>query len=151
MITTKQIMEAVSDLAAEQVTALRVVYTDLVPKNFKRPCLLVQPVTRTAKPAGRLLFRVTEHFKLTVFDETDEYSHSNTGKLLDLQQGVLDLFLEGHIQVDDRALSVTASTGGRDWDLAFVDITFEYFDEREKQQDTTPLMQSLETKFLSKG
>ena len=150
MTTQLAIMDAVQALAAEALPELRRIYTDLVPSDFLRPCLLVQPVTTTREDAAQNLSRITDYYTLTVFDETDDYSNSDTRRLLEWQQRVMDLFRPGYLEVDGRARSVQASTGGRDWDKAYVDLQFSYHDLRDETPDTTPKMGSVETNMSLK-
>lgn len=151
MTDSLQIMDAVSGLAAEGIPELERIYIDLVPTDFLRPSLLIQPVTQTRESAAVNLVRVTEYFTLTVFDTTDDYSQSDTRNLLELQQKLLNLFRSGRIAVGDRNIAVTASTGGRDWDKAFVDLQAEYLDLRDETPDAAPKMESIETNLNLKG
>lgn len=151
MTTTKDIMNAIQELAAKEISELKRIYTNLVPKEFKRPCLLIEPVTTSNRDANKALIKTTPYFTLTVYDTTDDYSHSDTGALLDLQEKVLSLFRAGYIRVGDRALHVEASTGGREWDKAFVDVQLSYHDLRDETPDTTPLMLEVQTRINPEG
>ena len=151
MTTQLAVMDAIQVLAAKALPELKRIYTDLVPTDFLRPCLLVQPVTTMREDAAQNLERVTDYYTLTVFDETDDYSNSDTRRLLEWQQRVLDQFRPGYLEAGGRALSVKASTGGRDWDKAYVDLQFSYHDLRDETPDTTPKMGSVETNMNLKG
>lgn len=121
------------------------VYIDLCPKQFERPCFLIELVTADQKSVNRSTIQETDYYTITCFDTTDDYSHSDTVKLLTVQQGVLDIFRDGYISVDDRAVNVKASSGGRDFDKAFIDLQFEYFDDRSDATDDTPLINKVYT------
>lgn len=151
MMTQRDILDAVSELAAEQVPELKRIYTDLVPRGFLRPSLLIQPVTESQFAVNCKTIGIQSFFTLTVFDTTDDYTHSDTCRLLDLQQKVLALFRSGYIQVGNRALNVQASTGGRNWDKAYVDVQISYYDGRGGTPDTTPLIESVEIDQNLKG
>lgn len=144
MIDTLQIINAVSALAVKEIPELKATYIDLKPKNFERPCLLIETATVDPKPAAAWLEQVTAYFTLTLYDTTDDYSHSDTVSLLALQTKLLNLFRCGYLRVGDRALPVKASTGGRNWDRAYVDLQLEYLDSR-MEEETLPLMESVET------
>jgi len=151
MIRTLDIIDAVAALAEERIPELAAIYTELVPKDFGRPSLLIQSVSTDQADAARELVRITEYLTLTLIDKTDDYDRSSTIRLLKLRQSALDLFRPGYLRVQDRALPVKASNGGREWGKAYVDLQLEYLDRRSEQADTTPLMERVETKITQKG
>ena len=108
-----------------------------------RPALLIEPVTVEQEAISAAAVRRTVYFTLTVYDETDDYAQTDSGALLALQELVLELFRPGYLRVGDRALAVTASTGGRDWDKAFVDIQLTYHDLRGTSSSTEPVMEAV--------
>jgi len=94
---------------------------------------------------NRRTIQETDYFTITCFDTTDDYSHSDTVQLLTLQNGVLDIFRNGYINVDDRSVKVRASSGGRNFDQAYIDLQFEYYDDRSDAIDDTPLINKVYT------
>lgn len=155
MIDSLKIMDALSKLAFESVPELEEIYTDLVPGKPKRPSLLIQAVTTSDRSANIRLVEETQYFTMTVFDKTDDYDRSSTKGLLALQNKLLHALRKGYILVPDggkkpRALRVQASGGGRDWDKAYVDLQLTFYDRRDETPDTTPLMESIETKMTTK-
>ena len=151
MISQYSIMEAIRALAAEKLPELQRIYIDLAPVDFLRPSLLVAAVTSEVETATRNTVSVTSYFTLTVFDETDDYGQSGTERLLDWQSRVLELFRQGYLRVGNRSLAVWASTGGRDWDKAFIDVQLSYQDTRDETPDTTPMMGAVDTNMRLKG
>lgn len=121
------------------------VYIDLCPKHFDRPSFLIELVTVTQRPVNSKTIQEAAYFTITGFDTIDDYSHSETTGLLTIQQGVLGIFRDGFIRVDDRAIEVKASSGGRNFDQVYIDLQFEYFDDRSDVVDTTPLIQEVIT------
>lgn len=132
-------MDAINALLVEKYPN-HTVYIDLCPKKFERPCFLIELSNVSQRSANCKTITVTVYFTITCFDVTDNYSHSNTTDLLLVQQDVLDLFRAGFIVVEDRALAVKASSGGRNFDQAYVDIQLEYFEDRSDSLDTSPLV-----------
>lgn len=121
------------------------VYIDLCPKQFDRPCFLIELITIEQKSVNRRTIQETDYFTITCFDTTDDYSHSDTVQLLTIQQGVLDIFRNGYISVDDRAVNVKASSGGRNFDQAYIDLQVEYYEDRSDAAFDTPLIQEVYT------
>lgn len=150
MTDNLQLMDALSQLAAENMPTLKAVYLDLQPKNIERPCLLIEAVTETVKPAAAALVQITSYFTLTIFDATDHYAHSDTRRLIELRTALLRLFRGGGLAVGNRVLSVKASTGGRDWDKAYIDLQIEYLDDRSDAVKPLPLMQTVETDITTR-
>lgn len=94
---------------------------------------------------NRKTVREIVFYTITCFDVTDDYSNSDTTSLLNIQQGVLDIFRPGYIKVDGRAVKIKASIGGRDFDQAYIDIQVEYSEERSDAADSTPLIKEVIT------
>lgn len=151
MMTQRDILDAISELVAQKIPRIKRIYTDLVPHGFLRPCLLMQAVTESQFAVNCKTIGIRSFFTLTVFDTTDDYSHSDTHRLLDLQQELLGLFRSGILRVGNRALNVQASTGGRDWDKAYVDVQTSYYDDRDATPDTTPLIENVAVNQHLKG
>lgn len=114
------------------------VYMDVCPKDFDRPSFLIELITIRQSPVNKGTIREIVYFGIAYFDETDEYLNSSTENLLTVQQNILNLFKSGYIKVDDRAIAVKASLGGRNLDRAYIDLQFEYFDNRLDEEDTEP-------------
>ena len=60
MTTQLAVMDGIQALAAKALPELKRTDTDLVPADFLRPCLLVQPVTTTREDAAQNLERVMD-------------------------------------------------------------------------------------------
>lgn len=146
-----EIMDALAKSLCEGLPKLEAIYTDLAPVDFERPSALIQSVTNEYRQASSKTVEITSYFTITLFDNTDDYANSSTKRLLEMQQDTMDLFRAGYLTVGDRSLPVQASTGGRDWDKAYVDLQFSYHDLRDETPDTTPRMGSVETNMNLKG
>lgn len=144
MIGSINILDEINRLLVQKYPE-HTVYIDLCPKNFDRPCFLIELVNIQQRPINAKTIQETDYFTITCFDITDDYSHSDTINLLMIQQGVLEIFRKGYISVDDRAIDVIASSGGRNFDQAYIDLQFEYFDDRSDAIDNTPLINKVYT------
>lgn len=151
MITQEDILDAITEEACKALPQLQRIYIDLIPAGFLRPSLLIQPVSESPEQANRGTLHVTAYFTLTIFDETDDYANSDTRRLVQWQHQLRDLFRAGHLRVKDRTVAVLASTGGRDWDKAYVEVQLEYYENRSDTVDTTPKMEQIETTVNLKG
>lgn len=121
------------------------VYIDICPKQFERPSFLLELMYKSQKDASCKILEEIVYYTITCYDTTDDYARSSTVNLLTVQQGVMDIFKAGYIRVDDRAIKVKASAGGRDFDEAYIDLQFEYYTERSKEENVLPLMKELYT------
>ncbi|AFM02376.1 hypothetical protein Desde_4115 [Desulfitobacterium dehalogenans ATCC 51507] len=117
---------------------------DLHPEPLERPSFMIELVTADRSPVNCKTVQETVYFTITCFDITDD-DPGNTTNLLLIQQGVLDLFRAGYLSVQDRKISVAASPGGRNADQAYVDLQFEYFEDRSDGRNITPLMKEVYT------
>ncbi|WRS27204.1 hypothetical protein U6B65_12855 [Oscillospiraceae bacterium MB08-C2-2] len=156
MITCVDIVGALHTLIVEQIPEFEGVYIEYMPEVFNRPCLLIQAVTSSMLPSNCGLVEVTANFKLTIFDSPYDDSYTPMGGVLSLQDKLLGLFRKGHIFVPDgskkpRAPKVQAGIGDREEGNAFVNLQVVFLDARDETLDTTPLMESIETKTQLKG
>ena len=149
---TMEIIDAISALVVKAIPELKQTHVDLLPspEDFKRPSVLLEAKGREELDAAARMVEVEEQISIAVFDETDDYSNSSAVRLLELQRKVLAVFADGFVRVGDRALKVTASNGGRDWDVAFADVTFHFFDERGAAP-AEPAMGAVHTEMKVKG
>ncbi len=143
MITTRQIMDAINELLVKQLNA-ECVYINRCPEDFERPSHLIEAVTGGSSPANRRTVGQISFFTITNFEAVDEFGNCDDGALMEVQDRVMNLFRQGYIRVGDRALKVAASTGGSDFDRSYVDLQLEFFDDRDDEADTAPLMEEVE-------
>lgn len=121
------------------------VYIQRCPEDFVRPSFLLEYVSISRRDANRSTIEKTVNFKITCFEIIDENYQSDPDRLTGLQEAVLELFSCGHVPVGDRSIKIQSSTGSMDLDRAYVNLQFQYFDERTDAEDTTPLMRSVIT------
>lgn len=121
------------------------VYPQSCPKDFDRPSFLIEYIKTTKIDINRTTVEKTAYFTITRFVEKDEYYRSNRLLLAEHQETIVDLFNIGYVTVGDRAIKVKSSTGGIDVDRAYIDLQFEYFDNRTDAEDTTPIITSVTT------
>ena len=138
MIQTTQILDAVNQLLVNGLQA-KTVYVNRCPKDFERPSFWMKTVRRDTVDINISTIRVTAYFSITCFISLDAYGNSDDLALTDAQDSVVALFHGGYIKVGDRSLKVKANTAGYDNDRSYVDIQFEYFDDRGGETDTAPL------------
>ncbi len=123
------------------------VYVQECPKDFNRPSFLLEFVKLSQRDANRITVEKTVYFTITCFTEIDKHYRSDREKLASLQENVLQLFAKGYVAVGDRAVKVQGSNGGMETDRAYIDLQFEYFDNRTDEEDDTPLIASVTTKI----
>ncbi len=150
MTGTNDIMESLQALMAQNLPQLKRIYTNDVPKDFKRPSALIQSVRTAWDDANGGMIEVTEYLLITLFEEQDQYSRTSPQKLAQLQNKTMLLFRPGYLQVGDRALRILAGTGGRDGDRAYIDLQLNYLDERKQTIPTEPPAESVQIE-IKKG
>jgi len=146
MITTNQIVDAINRLLVEKYPE-RTVYVNRCPEKFERPSFLIESVKTSGDSASRKTVKQNAYFTITCFEPVNKFGNSDDGKLLDVQDAIMNLFRQGYVKVDDRALAVNASTGGSDFDRSYVDLQLEYYDDRSDEAGNTPLMGDVELKL----
>lgn len=121
------------------------VYIQRCTKDFDRPSFLIEYIKTSKRDVNRNTVEKTSYFTITGFEKTDKYYRSDQNELINIQENVLELFSSGYVLVGDRSIKVKSSTGGLDLDRAYIDLQFEFFDNRTDAEDTTPLITSVTT------
>lgn len=126
----------------------RIVYTpERQPKDFKRPSFLIEHIKSSRIDINRTTVQKTDYFTITAFESVDKYNRADVLKLIDIQDTLLNGFGVGYVTVGDRAIKVKSSSGGTDTDAVYIDLQFEYFDDRFEppKTETEELIQSVTT------
>lgn len=145
MIKPVDIMTAINKKIVE--TFPYAVYIQRCPKDFVRPSFWIEYVTTSRRDVNRSTVAKTVFFTITCFAPLDKHNRVNPEELMKFQEDVIQLFADGFLTVGDRAIKVQSSTGGIDDDRAYIDLQFEFFDNRSDAVDDTPLIRSVEIKL----
>lgn len=121
------------------------VYVNNCHKDFVRPSFLLEIIKISQVDICRTSIEKTVYFTITCFTKVDKYYNSDQEELADLQDNIINQFNTGYVVVGDRAIKVKASTGGMDTDRSYIDLQFEFVDNRNDEDDTTPLIESVTT------
>ncbi|MEG1777838.1 MAG: hypothetical protein RR209_02580 [Angelakisella sp.] len=116
----------------------RSIYISLCPKDFTRPCFLVQMTDYQSVPADAVSNKCTVTVDIICFDEIDAYGNTDMLKQLLTQSAVQELFTALALTVEDRVLTVSAVQGGRDFEAATITMRMEFFSPRPKTQSLAP-------------
>lgn len=121
------------------------VYVQACPKGFDRPSFWLEFVRHTQIDVSRNTVEKTVYFSITCFAQVDNHYRSDPDELSAIHDNVISLFDKGYINVGDRAIKVKSSTGGMDIDRAYIDLQFEFFDNRTDEREDLPLIASVHT------
>lgn len=124
------------------------IYTDEVPQDFERPSLYIALISAVREPITRGTMQNTEMYRVYCFTPIDDYGYSASDELLALQNRVLVVLDAGFIRVDDRAVSVTATTAAQPQaDYAAVNVSALYTGARQAGGKDYDLMQVVKAKI----
>ncbi|MDD3173583.1 MAG: hypothetical protein PHF63_07985 [Herbinix sp.] len=146
MIKQNDILTAINRILVELYPDY-MVYINNCPKDFTRPSFEIGLIRVSQTDACRTTVEKTAYYTLTCFTTVDEYHMSEPEDLIDLQDTIIQKLQIGYVIVGDRAIKFKSSTGGIDPDRAYIDLQFEYFDNRTDEVDTTPLATSVTTRI----
>lgn len=146
MIKQTDIFTAINRLLVN-VYPDRTVYTKELGKDFDRFSFFIEFVRISTRDVSRDTIEKTVYFTITCFTPQDKKSFYDREELADIQDNILIALQKGYLTVGERALQVQGSTGGMDTDRAYIDLQFEYFDNRTDEIDDTPLMTSVTTRI----
>ena len=130
MLRSNDILEALEALMLERFPT-STAYRNLVYKEFDRPSFLVEVGRQTMETATRWTVDRTAQCKVTLFEAVDVRHNTQVEVLADKLALALELFSVAAIQVDDRALDVSAVSGDYFNDYAEVTFTLSWQDDRE--------------------
>ncbi len=123
------------------------VYIQACPEKFTRPSFLLEMIKISRTDICRMSIEKTAYFTITCFTSIDEYYRSDPEELVNLQEDILQIFNRGYVTIGDRAIKVKSSGGGADTDRTYIDLQFEYVDNRTDEEDQTPLIATVTTKI----
>lgn len=141
MVKTNDIMTAINEKIVESFPYT--VYVQRCPKDFVRPSFWIQHIRTSRRDVNRSTVEKTVYFTITCFTPLDEHFAVDPEELIELQEAIIQLFSAGYLNVGDRAIKIKSSSGGIDIDRAYVDLQFEFYDDRFDETDdaeTAPIM-----------
>lgn len=155
MVSKNEIIAAIENAVTEKIPELESIYINSLPKDFIRPCILIETVKMSSKSTNKRTVEVNAHFTLTIFGAEDSAENADTTELTAMQEKVLGIFDYGYLSVESagerRCLNIAESTGRSDFYRAYADIHFEYLDDRNIKEENYPLIEEINTSFKQKG
>lgn len=149
MLRINAILDAVEALTGETFPKLKG-YRNLVHKNFERPSFLVEVGKQTMEDATRRIVERTAQVKVTFFETVDDYHDSQIEVLSDLLTKALVLYSGGAIQVGDRFLDISDTTGEVFNDYAELTFTLSWQDDRDLTETEGALMAKFDFEIRTK-
>jgi hypothetical protein len=146
MIRQTDIFTAINRMLVD-VYPERIVYPKEPAKDFNRSSFFIEFVRISSKDVSRTTVEKTVYFTITCFVPPDKNKAYDREELASIQDNILQELQKGYINVCDRALHIKASSGGMDTDRAYIDLQFEYFDNRTDEVDQTPIATSVTTRI----
>lgn len=142
MINFIKIQDEVNKLLISKYEGFTVYIND-EPQEFDRPSFYIKYITNSPTQINYATIKETDHFLVTYFAPVNEYFLTDKLNMLNVTNEVLQLFRPGFIKVNDRAINVKASSGGSNRDEAYIDLQFEYFEDRILNPPTYDLIQNI--------
>lgn len=115
------------------------------PVGFERPAYLITCPKVSRTDASRTTVLVNASVAIGFFTPLNDYQLPDCDELTEAQNAVIDIFRQGYIRVGDRCLRVKAATGSMAAGEAYVDLQIEFFDDRDPEALTDPMIQTVET------
>ena len=149
-MTAQTVMDTVKASVQESWPGEKV-YTNYLPKDFKRPSFALELQKDEWTDANIVLVKRTVTLLLTGFVEKDAYGDSARDILNQRMEIACGLFSQGWLSVDDRAVSVRMVRGTGAPDFFEVTLMFTWMDARPNAtDDQVPLMRDYELEIATK-
>lgn len=133
-MTAQTVMDTVKASVQESWPGEKV-YTNYLPKDFKRPSFALELQKDEWTDANIVLVKRTVTLLLTGFVEKDAYGDSAREILNQRMEIACGLFSQGWLSVDDRAVSVRMVRGTGAPDFFEVTLMFTWMDARPNATD----------------
>jgi len=150
MVTENDIIKAINERLAEKYPD-RTVYINLLPKDFQRPSYLIELLDSAMSDVNRTTVARKVEIAITGFVKIGGHYQSDVETLSETQSGVMSIFSCGYLSVRDRCIPITLVKGGNDFTECYVEITFDYFDDRPVDAGELPLIETIQTNITLEG
>lgn len=149
-MTAQTVMDTVKASVQESWPGEKV-YTNYLPKDFKRPSFALELQKDEWTDANIVLVKRTVTLLLTGFVEKDAYGDSAREILNQRMEIACGPFSQGWLSVDDRAVSVRMVRGTGAPDFFEVTLMLTWMDARPNAtDDQVPLMRDYELEIATK-
>lgn len=148
MVSISEILNGIHQMITAKIPNTTV-YIHRCPEALIRPAFLLEHIRTTKSDSSRNTVEKASYCTVTCFEEVDDHQMADPEKLIAMQEKLMDSLEGGTIRVGDRVIRVQSSTGGMESDRAYVELQFQYFDDRvvEDTTDTPPLIDSLHMRY----
>ena len=149
MVKQSELFRAVNvmliELYPEHMVYIQECKKDFCPKSF-----LIELVRVSTRDICRMSVEKTIYYTITCFSTKDEYYRTNPEELAEIQEKILEYLQIGYLRVGNRAIKVKASSGGMEKSRAYIDLQFEFTDDRADANAAEPLITSVTNNIRSK-
>ena len=146
MVTVNDIIKAINERLAEKYPE-HTVYINLLPKDFQRPSFLIEQLDAVRTDVNRTTVAWLVEMSITGFVSVDGHYNSDVEGLTETQSSIMEIFTCGYLSVRDRSIPVPLVKGGNDFTECYVNLTFDYFDDRPEATEELPLIETIQTNF----
>ncbi|MBS6501883.1 MAG: hypothetical protein KH415_09660 [Clostridium sp.] len=129
MLDLIKIRDEINKLLVKKYPSLTV-YINKVPKDFERPSFLIEYITSSQDQVNKNTLKEQLFYTITYFSTVDEYYNTDKLELHSVLVEVLKVFRVGYINIEDRAITIKASSGGSNENEIYIDLQLEYFENR---------------------
>lgn len=150
MLRVNDILLAVEALTQERFPSLTA-YRNVVHKGFKRPSFLTEVGKQTMEDAARWTVDRTAQVKITFFETVDDYHDSQIETLSDRLTVAMELFSCAAVQVSDRYLDISGTSGEVFNDYAELTFTLSWQDDRDITPVEAPPLEDYDISVLPDG
>lgn len=137
MTTQKDIMDALNDLTAQCFPG-RTTYRDAWPEQFTRPSLFLVAEAREEIGGNRYTVELKQVFSVQINDTVDDHYEADTDRLSEEIDRLMEALSLGVLPVGDRALHIDKLASERVENVAVIQMTLHWFDDRPHRKTEQP-------------
>ena len=134
MIDFIKIQDEINRLLVEKYPNFTV-YINKIPQDFERPSFAIEFIRNSPEEVNKGIIKEIDYFTITYFAEVDDYYNTDKFNLQNVLVNIQKIFRKGYIKIEDRAIKVKTSNGGSNDDEIYLDLQFEYYEDREEVKE----------------
>lgn len=134
MIDFIKIQTEINKLLVKQYPEFTV-YINKTPDEFERPSFLIEYINNSSEQVSCNTISESVYYTVTYYGPVDDFYNTDRLDLQSVLVNILKLFRKGFLAVEDRAINVKASSGGMNDNEIYMDLQFEYYEDRLEDEE----------------
>jgi hypothetical protein len=139
MITIQNIIDEINGLILSKFPA-STFYIQNIPEGFERPSFFIELISSGSEDNNISITEEEMSIQIVYFAPVDDYYIADSKNQYLVSDTVKNIFRKGYINVGDRAVKITKTTGGPRDNEVYISINLQYFEDRPMDTEVYELI-----------